>query len=66
VCNYFTRYREPRQLQVALRFVDPLPNDPPRYVVRPTDTERVVAVGKDGQGTLFRCDGAWCRGGRPT
>jgi putative SOS response-associated peptidase YedK len=38
-----------RQLQVALRFVDPLPNDPPRYVVRPTDTERLVAVGKDGQ-----------------
>jgi len=49
MCNYFSRYREPRQLQVALRFVDPLPNDPPRYVVRPTDTERVVAIGKDGE-----------------
>jgi putative SOS response-associated peptidase YedK len=49
MCNYFSRYREPRQLQVALRFADPLPNDPPRYVVRPTDTERVVAIGQDGQ-----------------
>lgn len=47
MCNYFTRYREPRNLQAAFRFPE-LPNDPPRYVVRPTDTERVVAVGKDG------------------
>jgi putative SOS response-associated peptidase YedK len=47
VCNYFTRYREPRNLQAAFKFPE-LPNDRPRYVVRPTDTERVVAVGKDG------------------
>lgn len=49
MCNYFTRHREPRRLQMALRFVDPLPNLEPRYVVRPTDTERVVAVGRDGE-----------------
>ena len=48
MCNYFTRYREPRILQAAFKFPE-LPNDPPRYVVRPTDTERVVAVGKDGE-----------------
>ena len=48
MCNYFTRYREPRNLQAAFKFPE-LPNDPPRYVVRPTDTERVVAVGKDGE-----------------
>ena len=47
MCNFFTRHREPRNLQAAFRFPE-LPNDPPRYVVRPTDTERVVAVGKDG------------------
>lgn len=47
VCNYFTRYREPRNLQAVFKFPE-LPNDPPRYVVRPPDTERVVAVGKDG------------------
>jgi putative SOS response-associated peptidase YedK len=49
MCNYFARYREPGRLKVSLRFVDPLPNLEPRYVVRPTDTERVVAIGKDGQ-----------------
>jgi hypothetical protein len=48
LCNFFTRHREPRNLQAAFRFPE-LPNDPPRWVVRPTDTERVVAVGKDGQ-----------------
>jgi putative SOS response-associated peptidase YedK len=48
MCNYFTRYREPRQLQTSLKFIDPLPNLEPRYVVRPTNTERVVAVGSDG------------------
>jgi putative SOS response-associated peptidase YedK len=48
MCNFFTRHREPRNLAAAFRFPE-LPNDPPRYVVRPTDTERVVAVGKDGQ-----------------
>ena len=48
MCNFFTRHREPRNLRGAFRFPE-LPNDPPRWVVRPTDTERVVAVGKDGQ-----------------
>lgn len=47
MCNFFTRHREPRNIRAALKFAE-LPNDPPRYVVRPTDTERVVAVGKDG------------------
>jgi putative SOS response-associated peptidase YedK len=47
MCNFFTRHREPRNLQAAFRFLEQ-PNDPPRYVVRPTDTERVVAIGKDG------------------
>ncbi|MGH7074124.1 MAG: SOS response-associated peptidase [Stellaceae bacterium] len=49
MCNYFTRYREPRRLEASFRFVDPLPNLEPRYVVRPTDTERVVAIGGDGR-----------------
>ena len=48
MCNFFTRHREPRNLQAAFRFPES-PNDPPRDVVRPTDTERVVAVGKDDQ-----------------
>jgi|SRR5665213_348371 len=48
MCNFFTRHREPCSIQAAFRFPE-LPNDPPRWVVRPTDTERVVAVGKDGQ-----------------
>jgi hypothetical protein len=47
MCNYYARYRELRNLQSVFRFPEQ-PNDPPRYVVRPTDTERVVAVGKDG------------------
>jgi putative SOS response-associated peptidase YedK len=34
-------------LDAAFKFPEQ-PNDPPRYVVRPTDTERVIAVGKDG------------------
>jgi putative SOS response-associated peptidase YedK len=29
-------------------FVDPIPNLEPRYVVRPTDVEQVVAICKDG------------------
>jgi putative SOS response-associated peptidase YedK len=46
MCNFYARYREPRNLQTVFKFPEQ-PNDPPRYVVRPTDTERVVAVGKD-------------------
>ena len=37
----FARYRDPRNLQAAFRFPE-LPNEPPRYVVHPTDTELVV------------------------
>lgn len=48
MCNYYSRHRPASELQVALGFVDPIPNLEPRYVVRPTDTERVVAIGKDG------------------
>ncbi len=48
MCNFYARYRELRNLQAAFKFLEQ-PNDPPRYVVRPTDTERVIAVGKDGQ-----------------
>lgn len=28
MCNYFTRYREPRNLQAAFKLAE-LPNDPP-------------------------------------
>jgi putative SOS response-associated peptidase YedK len=48
MCNYYGRHRPSSELQRAFGFVDPLPNQEPRYVVRPTDTERVVAIGKDG------------------
>lgn len=36
------------QLPAFFGFVDPIPNLEGHYVVRPTDTERVVAIGKDG------------------
>jgi len=48
MCNYYGRHRPTSELQRAFGFVDPTPNQEPRYVVRPTDTERVVAIGKDG------------------
>ncbi len=48
MCNYYGRHRPASELQKAFGFVDPIPNLEPRYVVRPTDTERVVAIGKDG------------------
>ena len=48
MCNYYGRQRPVSDLQSAFGFVDPLPNLEPRYVVRPTDTEHVVAVGKEG------------------
>lgn len=47
-CNYYGRYRPASDFHRAFGFVDPLPNLEPRYVVRPTDTERVVAIGEDG------------------
>ncbi len=47
MCNYFSRYREWGKVRPLFEFPE-LPNAPPRYVVRPTDTERVVAIGKDG------------------
>jgi putative SOS response-associated peptidase YedK len=48
MCNYYDRHRPASDLQNAFGFVDPIPNLEPRYVVRPTDTERVVAIEKDG------------------
>jgi putative SOS response-associated peptidase YedK len=48
MCNYYDRHRPASEFQRAFGFVDPIPNLEPRYVVRPTDTERVVAIGKDG------------------
>lgn len=47
MCNYFSRHREWGKIRPLFEFPE-LPNAPPRYVVRPTDVERVVAVGKDG------------------
>jgi len=41
MCNYYDRHRDPRNLQAMFRFPE-LPNMEPRYVVRPTNTERVV------------------------
>ena len=48
MCNYYSRTKPVSDLQRAFGFVGPLPNLEPRYVVRPTDTEHVVAIGKDG------------------
>jgi hypothetical protein len=48
MCNYYGRHRPASELQKAFGFVDTVPNLEPRYVVRPTDTERVVAISKDG------------------
>ena len=47
MCNYYSRHREPRNLQGAFKFPE-LPNMEPRYLVRPTNLESVVAIGKDG------------------
>src|SRR5271154_847494 len=47
MCNYYDRHRDIARLQQAFLFAE-LPNHEPRYVVRPTNTERVVAIGKDG------------------
>jgi putative SOS response-associated peptidase YedK len=47
MCNFFSRYRTPNEMRRRFKFLE-LPNDPPRYVVRPTDRERVVAIGRDG------------------
>ena len=35
MCNYFTSYREPTEMQRQFKFLE-LPNDTPRYIVRPT------------------------------
>lgn len=48
MCNFYSRHRELTKLQAVFRFAEQQ-NDPPRYVVRPSDTERVVALGKDGE-----------------
>ena len=52
MCNYYSRYKPPRYLQDAFRWEGPLPNMEPRYVVRPTNIEAVVAIGKDSKRRL--------------
>lgn len=47
MCNYYSRHRKPHQFKLVFD-VPELPNTPPRYVVRPTNIEAVVAIGKDG------------------
>lgn len=48
MCNYYECHRNIDQVRDAFRFTD-LPNDyEPRYLIRPTSTERVVAVGQEG------------------
>ncbi len=47
MCNFFTRYRALNDMRRAFKFLE-LPNHQPRYVVRPTDSEHVVAIGRDG------------------
>jgi hypothetical protein len=42
----------PRNLRAVFGFPE-LPNDPPRWVVRPTDTGREVAMGKDDERDAF-------------
>lgn len=49
MCNYYSRRRDPSRLVIDLHVKGELPNMEPRYVVRPTNTERVVAVGQDGE-----------------
>jgi putative SOS response-associated peptidase YedK len=48
MCNYYDRHRPASEFQRAFGFIDPIANLEPRYVVRPTDAERVIAIGKDG------------------
>src|SRR5665213_1240447 len=48
MCNYYDRHRDPRNLQAAFRFPE-LPNMEPRYVVRPTNVERVVVEQNGGR-----------------
>jgi putative SOS response-associated peptidase YedK len=48
MCNFYSKHRPVSEFQGAFGFVEALPNLEPRYLVRPTDTERVVAIGKDG------------------
>ena len=48
MCNYYSRHRPPRNLQAAWHFPEET-NLQPRYVIRPTTIESVVAIGgKDG------------------
>lgn len=47
MCNYYARRLSVDELQRIFLFPE-RPNLPPRTVVRPTDSESVVAIGKDG------------------
>jgi hypothetical protein len=48
MCNYYDRHRDPRNHQAMFRFPE-LPNMEPRYVVRPTNVERVVVEQDSGR-----------------
>jgi hypothetical protein len=47
MCNDYDRHRSVDELQRAFGFAE-RPNLAPCYVVRPTTTENIVAIGKDG------------------
>lgn len=50
MCNFYSRHKDPRRLEVELEVDEPtLPNLRPVYVMRPTDVTYVVAVGKEGK-----------------
>jgi hypothetical protein len=44
--NFYARYRELMRLRKASTFPEQQ-NESPRYAVHSTDTERVIAIGKD-------------------
>jgi hypothetical protein len=46
MCNYYDSQRDPRNLRAAFRFPE-LPNMGARYIVRPTNVER-VAIEQNG------------------
>lgn len=50
MCNFYSRHKDPRRLEIELEVDEQtLPNLQPVYVMRPTDTTHVVAVGREGK-----------------
>jgi putative SOS response-associated peptidase YedK len=50
MCSYYDRHRDPRRLEIDLDVDDGVvPNMEPRYVVKISNVEYVVAIGKDGK-----------------